>query len=184
MNIENMTNEEAVAYYGPLTREAIPCGDLENLLDWAGLANRNAVTGAWEGTLVDAMAIGGPLGDGLAELFQHLNKPRSMNIDSDTQPWAAKMAGLLGGLQLAGLLTPAVAASVVALGGGYLYPGLDEDAVQAKRDSEAVEAALVSNEKKFDALYNEHVSPLIDSKNISDTDWANALQAMSSNWSN
>jgi len=107
-----------------------------------------------------------------------------MNIDSDTQPWAAKMAGLLGGLQLAGLLTPEVADGVVVLGGGYAYPGLDEDAVQAKRDSDSVEASLELNEKKFSSLYNEHVSPLIDSKNINDTDWADAIQSMSSNWSN
>ena len=37
-DIKDMTNEEAVAYFGPLTNSYVPCADLENLLGWADLA--------------------------------------------------------------------------------------------------------------------------------------------------
>ncbi len=91
-DIKDMTNEEAVAYYSPVTSSYIPCSDLENLLGWADLAKRNAVTGAWEGVLIDFMNepyidLGlEALAEGLRELFSHLNKPRSTGVDSNEQP--------------------------------------------------------------------------------------------------
>jgi len=184
-DIKDMTNEEAVAYYSPLTVSYIPCGDLENLLDWAGVAKRNAVSGAWEGSLIDFMnVIGIPaLSEGLGELFSHLNKPRSMTIDTNTQPWAGKMSGLLAGLEQAGAINFSLTDSVVALAGGYLNPELDESAVQALRDEEAVRVKRNSDNAKFSALFNEHVSGLMDGSG-SDADIIAGIQAMASNWSN
>ena len=196
-DIENMTNAEAVAYYGSLTASPIPCGDLENLLDWAGVAKRNAVSGAWEGSLIDFMnVIGIPaLSEGLGELFSHLNKPRSMTIDTNTQPWGGKMSGLLAGLEQAGAINFSLTNSVVALAGGYAYPELDEAAVQAVRDQHAADEAeaaadaalqseIVENATKWDALLNAHVNPLKDSGDYSDAAWIAALNAMASDWSN
>ena len=196
-DIENMTNEEAVAYFSPLTLSYIPCGELENLLGFAGLAKRNAVTGAWEGDLIDFM--NSPylgfeaLGEGLEELFSHLNKPRSIGIDTLEQPWASKMADLIGGLELTGLIDTQFTADVVALGSGYAYPDLDVAAVQVLRDEEAVrvaeeEAQAIEDAaraefdvkmQRYNELYNIHISPLATDENADDAAWVAALQAMS-----
>lgn len=194
-DIKDMTNAEAVVYYGPLTNSSLPCGDLENLLEWAGLANRHAISGAWEGSLVDFMNSNAvpALSVGLAELFQHLNKPRSMTIDTNVQPWASKMADLLGGLELAGQVTAAVTADVVALAGGYQNELLDEAAVEAIRAAGIVsEAERLANEaymveqnaakSNYDQLYNQHIAPLYSAKDMTDASWSAALQAMSDNW--
>ena len=196
-DIENMTNAEAVAYYGPLTVSYIPCRDLENLLDWSGVAKRNAITGAWEGSLIDFMVSNAvpALSEGLGELFSHLNKPHSTGVDTDVQPWASKMADLLGGLEAVGVVSPQLTADVVALAGGYAYADLDEAAVQAIRDqhaeNEADRAATLADmeardaiNQKYDALYNEHIAPLWNNSDYSDAAWIAALNAMASNWSN
>ena len=196
-DIENMTNEEAVAYFAPLTVSYIPCGELENLLGFAGLAKRNAVTGAWEGSLIDFMQsnVVPALSDGLSELFSHLNKPRSTGVDTVEQPWASKMADLLGGLEMASVIDAQFTADVVALSGGYAHAELDVAAVQALRDEEAAKvasreameqetAARNAHYIKWDALYNQHLSPLHDNADYSDAAWIAALNAMASDWSN
>ncbi len=197
-DIKDMTNEEAVSYYGPITSSYVPCGDLENLLGWADLAKRNAVTGAWEGSLIDFMNSNAvpALSDGLAELFSHLNKPRSIGCDTDSQPWASKMADLLAGLEAVGQITAAFTADVVALAGGYAYPDLDVDAVQLIRDEEAqrvldqeaadAEAAARAEFDvklaRYNELYNIHIAPLAVDQDADDSSWVAALQAMSDNF--
>ena len=189
-DIENMTNAEAVAYYGPLTASYIPCRDLENLLDWSGIAKRNAITGAWEGSLIDFMVSNAvpALSEGLGELFSHLNKPHSTGVDTDVQPWASKMADLLGGLQLAGVVNAQLVADVVALAGGYAYADLDESAVQAIRDQHAAEQAESdarnAHDLKWDSLFNQHLAPLFTAKDYTDAAWIAALNEMASDWSN
>jgi len=187
-DIENMTNEEAVDYYSPLTVSPIPCGDLENLLDWAGLAKRSAVSGSWEGSLIDFMLSNAvpALSDGLAELFSHLNKPRSQSVESNLQPWGGKMDDLLDGLLAAGQITQLVIDDVIALGGGYAYPDLDVAAAQAVRDNHASQVAEDAARAEFDVkiqryneLYNIHISPLATDSNAEDAAWVAALQAMS-----
>ena len=190
-DIKDMTNEEAVAYYSPITVSYVPCGDLENLLGWADLAKRNAVSGAWEGSLIDFMNSEAvpALSDGLRELFSHLNKPRSVGCDTDSQPWASKMADLLGGLEAVGQITASFTADVVALAGGYAYADLDVDAVQLIRDEEAQRVADLAGMNaatelltRYDELYNIHIAPLHVDYSTTDADWAAALQAMSDNF--
>ncbi len=192
-DIKDMTNEEAVAYYSPVTSSYIPCSDLENLLGWAGLAKRNAVTGAWEGSLIDFMNSNAvpALSDGLSELFSHLNKPRSTGVDSNEQPWAGSMADLLGGLEAAGQITASFTADVVALAGGYAYPDLDVDAVQLLRDEHDAQVAEDTASKeylvkfaRYNELHNIHIVPLGVNKDSDDASWIAALNAMASDWSN
>ena len=194
-DIENMTNAEAVAYYSPLTFSHIPCGDLENLLDWAGKAKRNPVTGAFEGSLIDFMNSNAvpALSDGLAELFSHLNKPRSTGCDTHEQPWGSKMADLLSGLEAVGQIDAQLTADVVALGGGYAHEGITEADIQAIRDEEAqrvadAEAKAIEDAARaefdvkmvrYNELYNIHISPLATDHNADDAAWVAALQAMS-----
>ena len=180
-DIKDMTNEEAVAYYSPLTVSYVPCGDLENLLGWASLAKRNAITGAWEGSLIDFMNSNAvpALSDGLGELFSHLNKPRSVGCDTNEQPWGSKMADLLAGLEAVGQITAGFTADVVALAGGYAHADIDVDAVQALRDEDAARAEFYVKIQRYDELYNIHISPLATNENADDAAWVAALQAMS-----
>ena len=195
--IENISNEEAVAYFGTLTRNAIPCGDLENLLDWSGLAKRHPVTSAWEGDLIDFMVSDAvpALCEGLKELFSHLNKSRSITVDTTTQPWAGKLNALCEGLVAAGQMNQSVCDDVMTLAGGLAYEGLDVAAVQAVRDQHAADlaetaefearsAALIAWRTKWDSLMNIHVNPLQDANDFSDASTIAALQAMASDWSN
>ena len=194
-DIEGMSNEEAVVYFGVLTNSGIPCGDLENLLGWAGLAERDPITGSWAGSLIDFMNSNAvpALGEGLQDLFSHLNKPRSETVDTTVHSWASEMDALLGGLVQAGVVTQLFADDVVALGGGYAYPDLDADAVQAIRDEEAVRVAAEEAQaiedaaraefdvkmQRYNELYNIHISPLATDANADDAAWVAALQAMS-----
>jgi len=189
--IKDMTNEEAVAYYGPMTSSYIPCSDLENLLGWAGLAKRNAVTGAWEGSLIDFMNSNAvpALSDGLSELFSHLNKPRSTGVDSNEQPWAGSMADLLSGLEAVGLIDSQFTADVVALAGGYAYPDLDVAAVQLLRDEHEAQAAADAASDRFyvklaryNELHNTYISPLESDLDADNSSWVAALQAMADNF--
>jgi len=194
-DIKDMTNAEAVAYYGPLTFSYIPCAELENLLGYADLANRNAVSGAWEGSLIDFMNSNTvpALTAGLEELFSHLNKPRSTGCDTHEQPWASKMSDLLAGLEAVAQIDAAFSADVVALGGGFVHAGLDEAAVEVIRtEGIAAEAERLANEaymveqnaakSNYDQLYNQHIAPLYSAKDMTDASWSAALQAMSDNW--
>ena len=197
-DIKDMTNEEAVAYYGPITVSHVPCGDLENLLGWADLAKRNAVSGAWEGSLIDFMSSEAvpAISDGLRELFSHLNKPRSVGCDTDSQPWASKMADLLGGLEAVNMIDASFTADVVALASGYAHADLDVDAVQLLRDEEAqrvldqeaadeevaARAAVQVKIERYASLYNTHISSLMTGTDASDATWVAALQAMANNF--
>ena len=194
-DIKDMTNEEAVAYFAPLTVSYIPCGELENLLGFAGVAKRNAVTGAWEGSLIDFMqSIAVPaLSEGLGELFSHLNKPRSTGCDTHEQPWASKMADLLAGLEAVGQIDAQFTVDVVALAGGYAHADLDVTSVQALRDAEAARVAAEAAQaiedaaraefdvkmQRYNELYNIHISPLATDENADDAAWTAALLAMS-----
>ena len=190
-DIKDMTNEEAVVYFGVLTNTGIPCGDLENLLGWAGLAERNPVTGSWEGSLIDFMNsnVVPALGEGLRDLFSHLNKPRSETVDTTVHSWASEMDALLGGLLQVGVVTQLFIDDVIELGVGYAYPDLDVDAVQALRDEEAervaaaeAQASFDVNRVRYDELYNIHIAPLAVDSTADASSWVAALQAMSDNF--
>ena len=45
-------------------------------------------------------------------------------------------------------------------------------------------AARNAHSAKWDALYNQHLSPLYDAADYSDAAWIAALNAMAANWSN
>lgn len=194
-DIKDMTNEEAVAYFTPLTNSYVPCAELENLLGYAGKATRNAITGAWEGSLIDFMQsnVVPELCDGLLELFSHLNKPRSIGCDTHEQPWGSKMSDLLGGLEAVGQVDASFTASVVSLAGGYSNPLLTVTEVQLLRDEEAVRVAAEEAQaiedaaraefdvkmQRYNELYNIHISPLATDENADDAAWTAALLAMS-----
>lgn len=195
------TNEQIHAELAALTNTPIPIADLENFLDFEALAKRNPITGAWEGVLIDRLNLGGDLGDGLSELFSHINKPRSIEISTDEVDWALKAEGLLGGLELVGDITADQHAGFHALGGGYRYPDIvvadvvntltlidEEDAAKAQAEADAAAEAAKREEinqfwSRLNAKYNEHVLPALDGgAAVGDASVVSGLQALVDNW--
>ena len=133
-----LTNPEIAGILSSFTNMDIPLSEVENFLDFEGLAARNAITGNWEGALINV--IGGAsqeLSDGVSELFVHLNKPRSTSIATTQEEWAVKSSSLLAGLVAGGIVTQDQADGFVALGGGLLHGVVtDIDVAQSKTDYE------------------------------------------------
>lgn len=136
---EGKTDAEIASLLNASTVKDIPIADLENFFTFEGLANRNAVTGAWEGPLIDELNnnVYG-LGPGLKKLFEHINKSRSVIIDTTVSPWAEDAWLLTGGLLLAGLVTQAQYDGFYALGKGRKFGDVVEaDVAQARADHQA-----------------------------------------------
>jgi len=124
-----------------LTVKPISLQELENLLDAEGLAWRDEITSQWTGSLIVAMDEGSPVSEGLAELFRHLNKLRSVHIESDKPAWAVKCSLLLDGLVALGLISAEQKGKVLELGGGRLHGDVSVEAVVAWEANIASEAA-------------------------------------------
>jgi hypothetical protein len=123
------------------TNRPIPIADLENYLFQNNIARRNGRTGEWQGPLIDAMDNGNfppELRDGIEELMSFINLRNSVSIDTTKEPRASQNAGLLPGLVAIGVITQSQSGDVLALAGGYKYPGINEATVQAAIDSEAL----------------------------------------------
>lgn len=143
-----MTDAEIAALLAASTASDIPVGELENYLTFQSLATRNPITGSWEGPLPDEIVnnVFG-LGPGLSALFSHMNKPRSVVIDTTVSPWASDAAALTAGLVAAGLLTSQQRDDFYNLGGGLPNAGLTEaEVTQSRVDWEAEEAQRQAEE--------------------------------------
>jgi len=179
-----MTDAEIAALLAASTASDIPISELENFLDFESLAKRNAITGAWEGVLPDEIvnnAFG--LSDGLSALFNHINKPRSVVIDTTVSPWASDAAALTDGLVAAGLITAQQQTDFYALGGGQPNAGLTEaDVAQSRVDWEA-KVAMDERQLETDIKYNEYISPLLTDPATTDADIAMALVEWSDSYS-
>lgn len=155
-----------------LTKLPIQIAELENFLDFEALARRNAITGAWQGPLVDVINAGGALGEGLEELFSHINKPRSVEVATDQVEWAVKAETLLSGLQLSGIITAEQHAGFHALGGGYLYENIVvqdvADAFAAMDEEDSQEVAMAAEVVRQDSILtlaaeiaNSYINPAV-----------------------
>ena len=195
------TNEEIHAELYALTNSPISIAELENFLDFEGLAKRNPITGSWEGVLIDRLNLGGALGEGLAELFSHINKPRSVQISTHEVEWAVKAEGLLVGLEAVGDVTAEQHLGFHALGGGYRHPGIvvqdvadaftamdEEDAAKAQAEAEAAAEAAKREEVnqfwvRLNAKYNTHVLSVLEGgASVGDVEIVNGLQQIVDNW--
>ena len=191
-----LTNPEIAGILSSFTNVDIPLAEVENFLDFEGLAARNAITGNWEGALVDV--IGGAsqeLSDGVSELFVHLNKPRSTQIATTQEEWALKSSSLLAGLVAGGIITQAQADGFVALGGGLRHGAVtDVDVAQSKTDYENMlaqqEADRIAEEERMAAEaakqeliseylghYNTIVASVLDGESPTKADIAAALRS-------
>jgi hypothetical protein len=131
---EGKTPAQIAALLAVQTNKPIEIADLENYVAFQGIAWRNPITSDWEGPLIVAMqndAFPADLRGGIVTLLGHVNKPRSTIIDTTQDPWASQASALLPGLMATGILSETQVGEVLALAGGYRYPGVDEAAVDA-----------------------------------------------------
>jgi hypothetical protein len=176
-----LSDSEIAALIDASTASDIPVADLENFLDFEGLAKRNPITGAWEGPLADEIVnnVHG-LGPALGDLFSHINKPRSTVVDTTVSPWGLNAKALTDGLVAAGLLTADQQAAFYALGGGRPNEGTTEqDVVDARAAYDAEVAAEAAEEAArvaeqiavanhnawsvdFIGRYNLNIAPVLD----------------------
>lgn len=191
--VEGLTNAEVVNQYKYFTKSPMPIGDVEFFLSQNGLAKRSAITGNWEGVLIDAISSVPEI----ALLFEHLNGPRNQTVDTTDANWALLCGQLMATLMTFGILTQDQVDAFMGLGQGYRYPGLTEATVEEVREAEAqrilaaeafvAEMAAVSarqailNEKqnRFYDLQHTYITPLMNDDTKTDQDWVAALQAMS-----
>ena len=190
----DMPNADKAALLSSLTGNPIGLQELENLLGDEGLAWRDEITGNWTGPVPSLVEVGGELGEGVAELLRHLNKIRSVHIESDKPEWALKCSSLLAGLVLAGVISQEQSDKVIALGGGLRHGVVSEqdildaitedDARIAQEEAESLNAQQHQDlADQFWAAFNANVAPLMDSKETDPMSWAQAVQAMANNWS-
>ena len=190
----DMPAADKASLLSSLTGNPIDLQALENFLSDEGLAWRDEITGNWAGPVPAVVAVGGDLGAGVAELLRHLNKIRSVHIESNKPEWALKCSSLLAGLVLAGVITQEQSDAVIALGGGRRHGIISEqdvldaiaaeEALEAEREAEAaINAAFEVQAEKWYELYNTNIAPLMDSKETDGQAWADAIQEINDNWS-
>jgi hypothetical protein len=183
------TDAEIAAFLSAVTPRSILIADLENFLDFEGLAKRNPLSGAWEGVLPTEVSnnVYG-LGAGLAALFSHINKPRSVHIDTSVDPWASSAHALLDGLLATGLITQAQYDGFYALGGGHQHNVTAQDVSDARTLWQAGELARVQEEaatydyknwvKAYWTSHNSTVAPVLDAGSVDDVALVAALRSL------
>lgn len=162
----DLSAEQKAEIISSRTIRPIPLADLENLLSFEGLAWRNEITGSWEGQLIEVMNLGGEIGEGLVELFRHINKTRSIQIETNQAEWAVKCRRLLDGLVIGGVLTQEQSDKVVALGGGRPYQNVDDEQVINEILQEEARVARQERINEFmrlsAAIQNDFILPAVD----------------------
>lgn len=187
---QGLSDAEIAALIDASTATDIPVADLENLLDFEGLAKRNPITGAWEGPLADEIVnnVFG-LSAGLSDLFSHVNKPRSVVVDTTVSPWGLNAKALTDGLVAAGLLTTDQQTAFYALGGGRPNEGTTEqDVVDARTAYDAEVAAAAAEEAAIQAYqtwvnsywaqHNSGIAPILDGGAPDDVALVAALRSL------
>lgn len=188
LELLGLTDQQIADRLSSFTRNDISLAEVENFLDFEGLASRNPITGNWEGSLVNVIGgVSQELSDGVSELFVHLNKPRSINIATTQEEWATKCSLLLAGLVSANVIESEQSNRFIALGGGLRYGIVGELDVAQSRTS--YDEMLVSEEtrrqqeeakfaltEEFFAAYNANVAPVLDQEVIEKAQLIEALR--------
>lgn len=148
------------------TNGQIDVGELENLLSEEALARRNPITGSWEGSLVDKMQEGNEIGEGLEELFSHLNKPRSVTIATNERVWGEKCYAIVRSLVASSNISEEQADRVYALAGGRVFGDVSEQDVldsKAAFESQQSEDIRIKDILSFvESLQASTINPAID----------------------
>ena len=189
LELLGLTNQQIADRLSSFTRNDISLAEVENFLDFEGLASRNPITGNWEGSLVNVIGgVSQELSDGVSELFVHLNKPRSINIATTQEEWATKCSLLLAGLVSANVIESEQSNRFIALGGGLRYGVVSEvDVAQSKTDYNImlqreeermqVEESKFALTEEFYEAYNTHVASILDSESPTKDEIISALRS-------
>jgi hypothetical protein len=148
---QGMSDADIASLLAASTNKDIAISELENFLDFENLAKRDALSGSWVGTLPDEVTnnVFG-LGPGLANLFSHMNKPRSVIIDTTVSPWATDALALTNGLLAAGLITQAQYDGFYDLANGRPNPNLVEQDIV---DSRSVYQSELAEQARQQAIF-------------------------------
>ena len=189
LELLGLTNQQIADRLSSFTRNDISLAEVENFLDFEGLASRNPITGNWEGSLVNMIGgVSQELSDGVSELFVHLNKPRSINIATTQEEWATKCSLLLAGLVSANVIESEQSNRFIALGGGLRYGVVSEvDVAQSKTDYNIMlqreEERMAEDQIKQELIseylghYNTIVASVVDGPSPTKTDIIEALRS-------
>lgn len=134
-----LSDEQIAAVLSSVTVRPVPLWAFENFLDEQGLGQRG-LNLKWEGSLPSVASLPGELGEGVAQLFGHINKLRAEQIDTSIQdvkeliaagrftdgefariPWCLKADALLEGLIQAEVITEQHREGFYALGDGLKH---------------------------------------------------------------
>jgi len=150
---QGMTDAEIASLLSASTSRDIQISELENFLDFEGLASRNAITGSWEGPLPSEIINNNfGLSAGLSSLFNHINKPRSVIVDTTVSPWATDALALTGGLLAAGLINQQQYDGFYDLAGGRPNANVvEQDIIDSRTQWEADEAQRQADEAQRQA---------------------------------
>ena len=194
---QGMSDADIASLLAASTNKDIAISELENFLDFENLAKRDALTGSWVGVLPDEVTnnVFG-LGPGLANLFSHINKPRSVIVDTTVSPWATDALALTGGLLAAGLITQAQYDGFYALANGRPNAdAVEQDVIDSRAQWEAEEAQRQAEEEARQAeeaarqahadwvnnywtKHNTYIAPVLDAGTPDDVALVAALRSL------
>lgn len=187
---QGMTDAEIASLLSASTSRDIQISELENFLDFEGLASRNAITGSWEGPLPSEIVNNNfGLSAGLSKLFNHINKPRSVIVDTTVSPWATDALALTGGLLAAGLINQQQYDGFYDLAGGRPNANtVEQDIIDSRAQWEADEAQRQAEEAARQAhqdwvssywtQHNSTVAPVLDAGTVDDVALVAALRSL------
>ena len=169
---DGMSDADIASLLAASTNKDISIAELENFLDFEGLAKRDALSGSWVGVLPDEVTANTfGLSSGLAELFSHMNKPRSVIVDTTVSPWSTDALALTGGLLAAGLITQAQYDGFYDLANGRPNPNLVEQDIIDSRNTYQAEVAEQNRQDSIMSLKaeieNMYINPAV-SDGVSD----------------
>lgn len=167
--IELGDEEYVASVISCITSKVVPMAELENFMSDEGLAERNPINGKWEGILPNiALSEDHPLKEGIIKLFSHINKPRSIQIDTIGLPWCLYASNLLNGLVQMGIITEDHRSGFYQLGGGLKYGTVTvEQILQLKEEYENDQLRIKAKDSVINKInkVNSAINNAYDNKN-------------------
>lgn len=171
------TDDQIARHLSQLTARPVLCADAKIAMEEAGVVIEDPITGQRSGPLVDfyqSMAAG-PKKQRLGWFVTHVFG-RGQSIASDTQPRASQVVDAIA--ELPGPMK-AVGEAILKLGGGQPYENATGGDVAVARAAWQTQQNRDQLRTDYDAAYNEHVAPVLDSESPTLPSLLNGIQAMS-----
>ena len=200
---DSMTNAEITAHLNAKTLGPLPADEAKYVLQDSGACLQDPVTGDKFGSLITYYA---GLEDGdaknlIAFALDRIYSGQPVNLDeppravqfqtvsatfpADLQSVCDSLVEVAGGRPYDGSLTEAdVAQSQTDWEAAEADRIAQEEQAQAEAEAEAlIDQQLLDLENRYVALYNQHISSLIDQRVVDEAAWQTGLDNMAANWS-